>query len=200
MFRDVLIRIRILIHTTWQRIRILLIFQWLSRSYRNKLTRNKFFSKFFCLRLTVGTFTSLFIEKSLKSHKTVKIKKFFHFLLFGGRIRIREAQKLTDPDSEHCHKFYLHSKWIKFFNRDWISLFDAWRGLWLGSNIQVSEAYLERLSDAAMETYAMVATLSRYFHRSIGGAVLVCIELLRYLVQYGTGTVRITVSGPVGSI
>ncbi len=53
-------------------------------------------------------------------------------------------------------------------NRDWISLFDVLSGSWLGSNIQVSEAYLERLSDAAMETYAMVATLSRYSHWSTG--------------------------------
>ena len=30
-----------------------------------------------------------------------------------------------------------------------------------GANIQVSESYLERLSDAAMETYAMVSCLSR---------------------------------------
>jgi hypothetical protein len=76
-----------------------------------KSTINKFlFQSFFCLLLTVVTFTSVFNEKSLKSHKTVKIKVFLLFLLFDERIRIREARKLTDPDSEHCHKFYLHSR------------------------------------------------------------------------------------------
>jgi hypothetical protein len=32
-----------------------------------------------CLLLTVGTLTSVFKEKSLKSHKTVKIKVFLKF-------------------------------------------------------------------------------------------------------------------------
>ena len=63
---------------------------------------------FFCLLLTVGTFTSVFKDnKLLRSQKAVKIKLFLNFLLVYGLIRIRydpdsdpgvqEAQKLTDP-------------------------------------------------------------------------------------------------------
>jgi hypothetical protein len=69
----------------------------------------KIFLKF-CLLHTVGsTFTPVFKDnKSLKSHKTVEIKVFLYFLLVDGRtriryklLRIRDAQKFTDPVSEH---------------------------------------------------------------------------------------------------
>jgi hypothetical protein len=127
----------------------------------------------------------------------VKIKAFFAFFGFlteesgSGRpknLRIRIRNTATN--------FICTEGEFTFFNRYWISLFDVLPGSWLGSNIQVSEAYLERLSDAAMETYAMVATLSRYFHRSIGGAVLVCIELLRYRYYCGFRSGRIHIIFP----
>jgi hypothetical protein len=48
-----------------------------------------------------GTFTSFFKNKKYKrSHKTVGIKVFLRFLLADRRIRIREAQKHVDPDSD----------------------------------------------------------------------------------------------------
>ncbi len=40
-------------------------------------------------------------NKFLKSHKTIDIKVFLIFMLVRVRIRIREAQKRTDP-TEHC--------------------------------------------------------------------------------------------------
>ncbi len=128
----------------------------------SKLTRNT--GKFLLMTYCRYIYISLHWKVIKKSQNCENQEVFTFFLLFHRRILIREAQKLTDPNSEHRHKFYLHSRWIYFFNRDWISLFDVLPGSWLGSNIQVSEAYLERLSDAAMETYAMVATLSRYSH------------------------------------
>jgi hypothetical protein len=83
---------------------------------------NLFKKKLFCLLLFEGTFTSFLIDKkSKRSHKTVGIKVFliFLFLLNDRRIRIlsrihtsdwwiriREAQKQTDPhsdpDLQHC--------------------------------------------------------------------------------------------------
>jgi hypothetical protein len=52
-----------------------------------------------------GTFTSFFKDqKSKRTYKTVEIKVFVIFLLDDGqiRMRIREAQKQTDPtDPQH---------------------------------------------------------------------------------------------------
>ncbi len=78
------------------------------------------FKKFFCLLLFEGTtFTSFFKnKKSKRSHKTVGIKFCLLFLLADRRIRIREAQKDVDPDTdsnsdqEHWFlalNFYLYS-------------------------------------------------------------------------------------------
>ncbi len=53
---------------------------------------------------TYVTFKSVFKDKKLlRSHKTVEINVFLDFFAFLGssRIRIREAQKLTDL--EHCY-------------------------------------------------------------------------------------------------
>jgi hypothetical protein len=74
---------------------------------------------FFSLLLFEGTFTSFFKDKkSKRSHKTVEIKVFFT-IFYDRRIRIRtsdqliriqEAQKHVDPDSDldpqHCSKDY----------------------------------------------------------------------------------------------
>ncbi len=73
-------------------------------------TKNIFFSKFLCLFLFEGTFILYFKDKkSQRSHKTVEIKVFLHFLLVDGMIRMQEAQKHTDPadtDPEHWLKVY----------------------------------------------------------------------------------------------
>ncbi len=65
--------------------------QWLSKNQQ----KNDFF-----------TFTSVLKNsKSFRSHTTVKTKVILNFLLVDGRIRIQEAQKLTDhtdSDTEHC--------------------------------------------------------------------------------------------------
>ncbi len=48
------------------------------------------------------TLTSVFIDKkSKRSHEIVEIKVLLTFLLVDVRIRIREAQKHPDPDSQH---------------------------------------------------------------------------------------------------
>ncbi len=61
--------------------------QWLSRCQQKYV-----FSFVFCtLFLTVGHLHQVF-KKFIKKD----------FLLVDGRIRIRVAQKLTDPDPEHC--------------------------------------------------------------------------------------------------
>ncbi len=50
---------------------------------------------FFCLLLFEGTLTSVFKDKqSKRSHKVADIKIVLTFLLFDGRIRIREAQNI----------------------------------------------------------------------------------------------------------
>jgi hypothetical protein len=55
--------------------------------------------------LTVGTFTSFFKDnKSLRSHETVEIKVFLHFLLVDGRIRIRISTK--NYGSRSCARIY----------------------------------------------------------------------------------------------
>ncbi len=56
--------------------------QWLSR-HQQKIS---FFPTWFCLLLSVGTFTSVFKDnKFIKSHKTVEIKGFLCFLTDGSR-------------------------------------------------------------------------------------------------------------------
>ncbi len=56
-----------------------------------KDAKNKFFfTKFLCLFLFESTFTSFNKDnKSERSHKTIEIKIFLHFLLVNGRIRNR---------------------------------------------------------------------------------------------------------------
>ncbi len=75
-----------------RRIRILL----LSSEIPTKIS---FFLQVFCLLLTVDAFSSVLKDnKSLRSQKTEEIEGFLNFLLNGKiRIRILEAQKLTDP-------------------------------------------------------------------------------------------------------
>jgi hypothetical protein len=86
--REILVRI----HTTDLRIRIRIRFRIMLFSFvADKMpTKRKFFSKFFCLLLFDGTFTSVFIDtKSKRSHKIVKIKVLLLFLLVDERNRIR---------------------------------------------------------------------------------------------------------------
>jgi hypothetical protein len=52
----------------------------------------------FCFLLFEDTFTSVFNDKKPKKViKISEIKVYLAFLLVDGRIRIREAQKDTDP-------------------------------------------------------------------------------------------------------
>jgi hypothetical protein len=79
------------IHTSGLRI-LILIFS--SVSFKQK---SFFCSKFFCLVLTVGTFTSVKIISYLEV-KTIELWYMFSiYALVDGRIRFREARKLTDP-------------------------------------------------------------------------------------------------------
>ncbi len=56
-------------------------------------------SKFFCLLLNAGTFTSVSKDsKSLRVHKTVEIKVFLNFSLVYGRIP--DADLDTDPEPD----------------------------------------------------------------------------------------------------
>ncbi len=60
-----------------------------------------------------GTFTSLFKNKKYKrSHKTVGIKVFLRFLVADRRIRIREAQKHVDPDSDPEHWYLVTQSFL----------------------------------------------------------------------------------------
>ncbi len=105
LIRDILVRIRM-------RIRILQD----PALFVSDLQEIMFSNLFLCLFLFEGSLTSFFKDEELyRSHKTVDIKVFLHFLLVYGRIRIRsririrtdklriqEAQKHTDPtDPEH---------------------------------------------------------------------------------------------------
>jgi hypothetical protein len=66
-------------------------------------TENNLKKKFFCILLFEGTLTSFFKgKKSKRSHKTVEIKVFLTIFAYDRRIRIRiqEAQKHVDPDSD----------------------------------------------------------------------------------------------------
>jgi hypothetical protein len=46
------------------------------------------------------TKNNFFLDKSSRSHKTVEIKVFLHFLLVDGRIRIRICANIRDPDAD----------------------------------------------------------------------------------------------------
>ncbi len=90
--RDILVRIRI---------RTLLFCQQLT-SQQKKL---RFFFEVFCLLLFEGTFKLVFKDKTSKNSRNQGF--FLLFWLFDGRIRIRirKAQKRTDPpdlDPQHC--------------------------------------------------------------------------------------------------
>jgi hypothetical protein len=69
--------------------------------------------KFSCILLFEGTFTSFFKDKkSKRSHKTVEIKVCLIILIYWLndrriRIRIQEAQKHVDPDSDPDSKTVL---------------------------------------------------------------------------------------------
>jgi hypothetical protein len=78
--------------------------------------------------------------KLWRSQKTVEIKVFLLFLLDDGRtwiriqiptgtsdwrIRIREAQKLPDP--EHCHGLNEYPHHLKYLHFNWFRHINLWR-------------------------------------------------------------------------
>jgi hypothetical protein len=56
---------------------------------------------FFCLLLSAGTFTLVFIDKCQKSHKIVEIRVFLLFLRSVQVMTDPEAQKHKDQDPQH---------------------------------------------------------------------------------------------------
>jgi hypothetical protein len=81
----------------------------------------------FCLLLTVDTLTSVFKEKSLKSHKTVKIKVFLKFfLLVDGMIRSRIQIRIKIRTNNYGSGFWRPKNlriWIRILNAGLLTSF-----------------------------------------------------------------------------
>jgi hypothetical protein len=65
------------------------------------LTKISVFSNLFCLLIFEDAFASVFIKSKKRRYKIVEVKVLTFFLV-SGMIRIREAQKRTDPYPQHC--------------------------------------------------------------------------------------------------